>query len=422
MTRSAARAVTVAALLASCANPQMPPGGPPDPDAPQLIASTPDSGSVRVTPDEVVFRFDEVISEMASGADLSKAVLVSPSDGTLPAVRWKRDAITVRPRRGWRPNTTYVITLLPVITDLRTNVRKATTVLVFSTGDEIPSTRLRGVAFDWARAAPAARAYIEARPVDDTTLVSSTESDSTGRFLLPFLRPGDYLVRAIVDGNRNRVLDPRETWDSARVRLVDTAAVDFYLAQRDSVEPRVTTVTPVDSLTVRITLDRPLSPDSGYLPDVEVLRPDSTRVPVGSVVAWPALQLAREQAQRAARDSIARADTSTAARQARERATRDSINRAAAIADSIARDTTVRIPPPKSARPALVSEIGVVFREPLAPETRYRFRVNARGLYGPARVTERVLTTPKAAADTGKGPTFPTRRAESTGPMPDPSR
>src|SRR6478672_8618623 len=56
----ALRRLTAAVLLAlGCASPGMPPGGPPDVAAPQIIAIAPDSGRVGVTPKEVIFRFDE---------------------------------------------------------------------------------------------------------------------------------------------------------------------------------------------------------------------------------------------------------------------------------------------------------------------------------------------------------------------------
>jgi hypothetical protein len=41
----------------------MPPGGPPDIAAPQLIAIVPDSGTLGASPKEMIFRFDEVVAE-----------------------------------------------------------------------------------------------------------------------------------------------------------------------------------------------------------------------------------------------------------------------------------------------------------------------------------------------------------------------
>src|SRR5438045_1903657 len=54
------RLIAVALLGLGCASPGMPPGGPPDVAAPQLIAITPDSGALGAHPKELLFRFDEV--------------------------------------------------------------------------------------------------------------------------------------------------------------------------------------------------------------------------------------------------------------------------------------------------------------------------------------------------------------------------
>lgn len=401
--RAGAAAVLVAA---ACAQPQLPPGGPPDTAAPRLIGTAPDSGQVGVRIDEVVFRFDEVVSEVPRGTELARAVLVSPGDGRV-SVDWKRNAIGVRPRGGWRPNTTYVVTLLPVMVDLRGNVRDSSTVLVFSTGDAMPATRVSGVVFDWMRAAPASRAFVEARAATDSTLQWTTEADSSGRFVLPFLTPGEYTVRALVDANRNHQFDPREHWDSARVSLRDSVSVELYTAFRDTVAPRLVSAAATDSMTVRVTMDRPFSPDPAHAPTVEVFGPDSARIGIARFMAWPMLTETRTREARARQAAADAADTSLATRERLRVARQDSINLARAIADSIARDTTRRQPPPQSRRTPLVLELGIELSAPLAPGSSYSVRVAATGLFGTRRVTERAFVTQRRApgGEVSKSPT-----------------
>ncbi len=105
--------VVCATVSVACANLGTPPGGPERITPPELLSVTPDSGAVNVRPRNVVFQFDVVVSDRggASG-DLDDLFLVSPSDGR-PRVRWRRSRIEVRPRRGFRPNTAYSVTLLP---------------------------------------------------------------------------------------------------------------------------------------------------------------------------------------------------------------------------------------------------------------------------------------------------------------------
>src|SRR5215207_8511048 len=115
---------TTGALLAvalGCASQGAPPGGAPDSTPPEVLHITPDTGAVNVKPARVVFRFDEVVSERPQGAtSLRDLFIISPRQGE-PDVDWRRDAITVRARRGWRANTVYTVTMLPGLTDLRGN-------------------------------------------------------------------------------------------------------------------------------------------------------------------------------------------------------------------------------------------------------------------------------------------------------------
>src|SRR5205823_6690288 len=87
------RLIAVALLGLACASPGMPPGGPPDVAAPQLLAITPDSGTLGVRPKEVLFQFDEVVSERRpSVTTLAAVFLISPRNG-LPSASWHRDVI-----------------------------------------------------------------------------------------------------------------------------------------------------------------------------------------------------------------------------------------------------------------------------------------------------------------------------------------
>jgi hypothetical protein len=389
-------------VVLSCASPTEPPGGPEDLVAPIVRSITPDSGATRARPEVVVFTFDEIVSEMPQGAaSLAQRVLISPTDGT-PVVRWRRDAITVRPRNGWRENTTYVVTLLPGIVDLSGNARDSARVLVFSTGDSIPTTAVRGVVFDWMRAQPAALAYIEASPANDTTLIFATEADSMGRFSLPFLTPGTYVLRSLIDGNKNRQRDARELWDSVTVTLQDSLRHDFYAFAQDTLPPRMTTVTAPDSLTLRVTFDRPLSPTFDASAALQLLGADSTVIPIASIERGRAFEGERAAREKARADSVAQAraaaDTTAAGIAARTRAREDSINRAEMVRDSIARDTTPRRPPPVAARPALDNELVILLPTPLPPLVRHVLKAEVVGANGRSGVSERPYTRPRPAA------------------------
>ncbi|HEX2722440.1 MAG TPA: Ig-like domain-containing protein [Gemmatimonadaceae bacterium] len=282
--RAVARSAGFIAAIAGCASPGVPPGGPVDTGAPQIVRIVPDSGRTGTSPREVIFRFDEVVSEKPSGApSLAALFMISPRDGE-PRVEWHRDEISVRPRRGWRKNTAYTITLLPGVSDLRGNTRNTGAVTLFATGPTIPAGRISGTLYNWAEGRPVVKGLVEARLSSDTGVVYVTSSDSAGRFVLSTLGPGRYRVRGLADENNNKGLDPREPWDSSAVTLADSISLDMYAFVHDSLGARLSAVTVRDSVTLELSFDNPLSPAPILTAaNVRVRASDSTDVPVVSV-------------------------------------------------------------------------------------------------------------------------------------------
>jgi hypothetical protein len=250
-----------AALAMACAYAGDPPGGPPDTTPPKVLAFAPESGAVLASPpSRVVIQFDEVISEqLAAGQrDIQGAVLLSPVTGKV-SVDWHRTRLTVQPKGGFKPGRIYRVELLPGITDLRQNRMKQGKLAVFSTGPAIPDAVLRGTVVDWTggRAAPAA--LVEAVLLPDS-LPYRGLADSAGNFVMPMMPAGEYLVYGVVDQNLNRRREPREAFDTARVALPDSAAVELFAFTHDTLGPRLRTVEIADSLTLRLIFDRPLDP------------------------------------------------------------------------------------------------------------------------------------------------------------------
>jgi hypothetical protein len=240
-------------------------------------------------------------------------------------VSWKRDRITIRPRSGFKPGLIYQLELLPVITDLRTNRMRAGRTIVFSTGPAIPESRLEGSVVDWVGGRPAVRALVEATLMPDS-LVYRTLTDSGGVFQLHNLPAGHYRVYGVIDQNNDRRRGLRELFDSAGVDL-DTAAtpLELYAFAHDTVGARVRQVEYVDSITIKLTFDRPLDPafvlDTSNLV-VATLNDSTTPLPITGVFTQKGLDSARTLADslsRMAADSTRRAadTTRTAADSAR---------------------------------------------------------------------------------------------------------
>jgi hypothetical protein len=407
------------ALMAGCASQGMPPGGPPDKTPPLLLKVTPESGSLHVGPRQVVtFRFDEVVNErVRSGGGLEQGVVVSPTDGPV-SVDWHRTSITIKNRKIWRPDLAYTVTILSGLQDLSGNATKKPLQTVFSTGGVIPHGEVRGVAFDWLAQQPKAGARVEAMLGGDTTLRFIAVADTAGRFVMTTLPAGTLLLRVYDDLNSNRLLDPREPWDSATVTLADTASREFYMFAHDTLGPSLLDVTPVDSVTLRVKFDRPLRPGAPLEPSQFSLKmKDSTKIDSVLIEVLRVSSAARfdtvaRQRKAFVADSTMRADTSAAGRRAvqrrdsLERATRqDSIAQAQIASVKALRDTTPKIVKPKPSRAAPVSEFILELAHPLKVDVFANLSVrDAIGLTGhthrPARVKQFVLRKPAAKDST----------------------
>ena len=413
------RRLTLAASIAiagACASPGTPPGGPEDHAPPRLLSVSPDTSAVGQKPKAVTFRFDEVVSERPGSAQsLDKLVIVSPSDGA-PRVRWRRSAIQIRPRRSFRPNTTYSVTILPGIADLRGNTQTSPFSTTFSTGPELTRTRLSGVVFDWVSGNPAAKAFVQAFQRGDTTFSWIAQADSAGRFELRSFPAGSYLVRAIVDANDNRGLDPREAWDTVGVAVADSARTEMYAFVHDTIGPRIDRVSVVDSVTLAVDFDKALDPTSPLTPArFVILAADSTPTSVAALPSDSSLDAERAARARSsgdtsrrggARDS-ARADSARAVRQPPRSPTESRVpllqsgrgRGVAARVDTMPLPKPTRTPPPTRANLRLAA--------PLKPSATYRLRATGiRGLLGNARTSDKVFITPKPPA-----PPDTTRRA-----------
>lgn len=417
-------ALGAAGYAAACANPSVPPGGRPDESAPLVLSVTPGNNSVSSKAKSVEVKFDEVISETPRGVqNLSDLVFISPKSGK-PNVDWGRTRITIRPAKGWKPNTVYSVQIKQGIVDLRGNALDSAIRVVFSTGPTIPDTRVEGAVFDWGAARGMSGAVVEAIAEDSTTY--QAVADTAGRYSLRNLPVGPYLLRAYGDKNTNRELDPLELWDSVRVTVVQSTAAEFYAFQHDTVGLRISDIALQDSgRTIKVGFDKPFSPIQQFtLNSVRVLGADSQPV---------ALKLVETTRERRLADSLktkARTDSLERIRRAKEDSTpglrerNDSLAKVR-TADSIAaaervrrdqerlaareaarnrngrparplppRDTT---PPPKMNRPLIYSELFITLDTVLPPQKQFRVQVlDVRSLSEVSKSPSRTITTPRA--------------------------
>ena len=405
------------ALLAivGCAQAGVPPGGPPDKNPPLLVRITPDTNALNVRGDAIAFEFDEVVSERPRGApDLAGLFIISPSRGPT-GVSWRRTRVVITPRGGVLPNTTYTVRMLPGMVDLNGNADSSGVILVFSTGSSLATGRIAGRVFDWVAGRPAPRALVEAIMLPDSARYAA-EADSSGTFVITHMPAGQFLLRALIDANRNRAVDGRELFDTITVTLTDTLRREMLAAVRDSLGVGLASADLRDSLTLRLTLDRPL--DTLFVPS---RRHFSLKAADSSVVQYDTIftqaevdrRMADSVRNKAIQDSVRRASVADSVRRA------DSVRTAAAPQPTVTtpparptgrrpgvsnvparapvQDTSNRIVPRPSARiPTTV--LYVKFARGLSPGTAYRITADSlRSVTGAVRTSSRVFTTPRPA-------------------------
>jgi hypothetical protein len=290
---------------------------------------------------------------------LSALFLISPRNGETQA-DWHRSEISVRPRRGFKANTTYTISLLPGLSDLRGNTRNTGATTVFSTGSTLAAGRIAGTLFNWAEGRTIPRGLIEARLAGDSATVYLAATDSVGVFELRNVPPGRYNVRGISDDNSNHALDPREPFDTTIVNLTDSSNVELLAFVHDSIGARLSSVNVRDSVTLELLFDNPLSVTSAVTPaSIRVRAPDSTDVPIVSVSGPPP-------------------DT-----------TKSVVRKPSGSPD------TTRLVVRKPSRPVPLRTLIVRLARPLRQKIKYRVRVaDAQNLIGVARTSEKDVMLP----------------------------
>ncbi|HTK31910.1 MAG TPA: Ig-like domain-containing protein [Candidatus Saccharimonadaceae bacterium] len=212
MNRNAGRALVVIALgltAAGCAKREPPSGGPPDLEAPRVIASAPDSGAAHVARDaELSLTFSEGMEPRSTG----DAVALAPR-AEIRQRRWHGRTLTVVLAESLKAHQTYTMFLGSGARDLHGNHIGGGRTIVFSTADSFPPGVLAGRVE--ARGFNAGGIYLwcyaEGRKPDSTArdFDALGVTDAAGDFRISGLPvPAPYHLWAFADLNQNRSFEP----------------------------------------------------------------------------------------------------------------------------------------------------------------------------------------------------------------------
>jgi len=294
--------VLLLVLVASCANPVAPSGGPRDETPPSVVRTQPVRDTVNVPTSTEAFRIE--FSEYIERSSLPEALSVTPTFEQRPQFSWSGRSVEIEFPSPLRDSTTYIFSLDATLSDAHGVSLESPLTVAFSTGSKINRGQIKGEVVDASTGASRQRvdvyayalspdAVVRPRPLPDRPSYR-TQTGEDGTFGFDYMREGRYYVVALRDNNRNRQPDAGEPFAvPPRLALrADSGAaavpVPWLLAQSDTTAPRLQQVRPVSRRHFRVSFDEPVrlqtrAPEA-WAPQDSVR---GTRVEVQSVYAVP---------------------------------------------------------------------------------------------------------------------------------------
>ncbi|MBK6962546.1 MAG: Ig-like domain-containing protein [Bacteroidales bacterium] len=194
-------------ILAACANPVSPSGGPKDTTPPSVIKSEPANQSVNFHSDKVVLTFNEFVSLK----EITTQLVVSPPLSEQPEFVTRGKNLIMKLQEPLRDNTTYNFFFANSIVDLTESNPLAGYQFTFSTGPVLDSLTLSGKLMNAFTNQPVKGAFVMLfDSVYDSVPYKTrpyylARSGETGEFNLNNLRDGRYLMFALTDINSDYI-------------------------------------------------------------------------------------------------------------------------------------------------------------------------------------------------------------------------
>jgi len=259
-------------IVAACANPVAPSGGPRDTTPPTVVHTTPARDTVRVSVDTEALRIE--FSEYIERSTFSEALSVTPAPEQRPRVSWSGRTAAVELPTPLRDSTTYLFTLDTNLSDARGVSLERPLTVAFSTGPRINRGALAGRVVRGRTGAATSQVDVYAyvlppgrtgppRPLPKRPSYR-TQTDQDGAFTFEYLREGRYYVLALRDNNRNRRPDAAEpaAGPPAPVLHADSGAapvpVPWLLARRDTTAPQLQQARPASRQRLRLQFGEPV--------------------------------------------------------------------------------------------------------------------------------------------------------------------
>jgi len=254
-------------VIGGCATPVAPMGGPPDTTPPRLVSSVPEQNSVNFASDRITLTFSEKVDR----ATLQRSLSFTPEIVLAPEFRWHGESVDLVFRGPLRDSTTYILLLDNEFRDNRGVAITRPITLAFSTGPTIDEGRIAGKVANPSNGGPVQRVDIFAYDgaVTPAEVPSyRTQTDSDGSFAFANLPMRRFLVVAVEDRNRNRLIDSTEAvaLPSWGTQIPDTGASahptpTWFMGRTDIRPPTVIQLLSLSSRRTVVRFSEPVSFD-----------------------------------------------------------------------------------------------------------------------------------------------------------------
>lgn len=249
--------------VTSCARMAVPPGGPEDKIAPEIVSTIPEQNSVMVPLDaDVTLEFSEPVNRAAVEASL----YLSPEPGRRLRYRWSGRRLTLDYLDPLPENRTIVVTVGATAKDLQNNPFENSYTLAFSTGDHIDKGEIAGaVALPPGVRSMAVTAYQVKDSLPDPMTDAPDYRMQTapdGTFELGYLAPGTYRLFALDDKNFDGMWQPASEWigtatNDVKVEEGTKPRITFAPSLQDTTPPAILRVRQMDMhrIDLRVNID-----------------------------------------------------------------------------------------------------------------------------------------------------------------------
>jgi len=227
-------------VLFSCANRQLPQGGPRDRTPPKLLKATPPNETRNFKAKIIQLDFDEFFKLESP----SQEITMTPTPAKLPEYKTRKKRLEIDLRDSLEKNTTYVINFGKAIADVNEgNILKNFT-YVFSTGIHIDSLTISGTVTNNETQLKEKDATVMLFSLKQDSLLFGkkkpaiyTTTDSSGNFTLNNMHPGDYHIYALLEKSPNKIYDNDNELIAFLIKTIhlkrDTANIQLRLFKQE---------------------------------------------------------------------------------------------------------------------------------------------------------------------------------------------